>query len=60
MEILEVRGRNPSASAPLLTFRRDDMSRKFIIDLPQLQKYPDRDSLLVLASASLITEAANR
>ncbi|TNN71651.1 Neuroblastoma-amplified sequence [Liparis tanakae] len=60
MEILEARGRNPAASAPLRSFRRDDMSRKFIIDLPQLQKYPDRDSLIVLPSAGLIIAAANR
>lgn len=41
-----MRGRNSSGSVPLHDYRKEDMSSAFIIDLPQLQKYPDRALLL--------------
>lgn len=41
--------RNASRSARLHRYRREDMSSAFIIDAPQLQKYPDRSLTAVLA-----------
>lgn len=35
-----------NSSAAALYYGIEDMSSTFIIDLPQLQKYPDSDSLL--------------
>lgn len=46
--------RSSFGSAHLLRYTREDTGSTFIIDLPQLQKYPNKDTLL---SACACTQA---